>query len=1615
MLRWFTLVSLAACCGLAAGQPSSGSERPVGDKEGVRFARHLSSLTASAHRVSGSPENAAAREYLRRELSKVDGARLYELDLPVMELRTKECRIAVGGGRFRLFPMSPNLIVPPSTGDSALTRSYYYIPDADALDTVHVSPARAVVGVNYDCDVDFWRRLFQLGAAAVVFLGDTAAELQYPRAIKHAGAPVNLLRFYATPAVVDSGKLRRDHDSIEIVSRLQWRNTSGSNLLLHLPGTDPGFVEDRAADEMIVLSAYYDTYGEVPRRCAGTEEAANVAALLESIRYFRRHRPKRDLLFVFSDYHHQNLSGMRAVYDALTMRRRQVERITEDHEAEWAFLNRIAGVVSGETVDREAIEADPALMEVLREVTERRWNDYSEDLMALRMQTPGRKPVGEHAEEIARAKREKNVWGEMLRELTKRRLERIDDEGLGMIARRVVSRVERRREELALLRRIDGQRGAVRRMLGEKRIVLHIGYDFAGEGRVWGPVIGDDLYSTLLPGGRRRGRWDNAGWYGPVMQAIAEAAERLDPGEVTGLNRESLIDAAITQHFIPDEFIAENCVAGVFGYYNCAFMTHHVDRAFRGHPGERTGPEEAERIRRQATEADRLVGALADMEALSLPRSFKSISVTEDIKYPLWNGGAYKGYSAGIRVAGSLTKDRPAAGAICAMWIRSWDYVGSRIAVPGFRRYVLTRVNTYGKYGISGVNKEMYPIERESDMWALAMLFDDAGRVRACSDSKSLGGDVRRIDLFPADGHFVPMPLYGRGTSAQTMVMKAAGNVEPDIDRNLHDIANDYVFFYTHDFFSADRYKVFQKYGAVALHVTEDQEVGGGFDKEYFVEALTVDSITSADLWKLNENRLELFRDKGVTNVDIERLHHRADVYRREAQDTRGVTGRQRLHAAGAMFSRLVYDPIREIMGDMVAAIVVLLILTVPFAFALERLIICATSIYWRVGGFVLMFLISFGLVFLFHPGVSIASSPMIVFLAFAILVLASIVIWIMFSKFKHELMALQHRSTRAHSGEISRMGTAMAAVGMGMSTMRRRPVRTVLTCITVVVLTFTILCFAGFSRSVGVKSAYEGPGSGTVAAAAYLRELDFSELPREAAELLKGLAGTGGLIAPHWWKARTEKAPEPFGVARVDGARNTFVSAVMGITPEEVDRWEELKGALRSAPGTDARTALRHGGVFLPTLMRRRLDLTYGDSVYLDGKKCPFAGEVNVDRMQRLRGLDGRSVLPVDFRSPTYDTTKAKGLESSANAGDLVQRDFVRLSANEIAVTSAENVHKLRGNMHGISVYRGEVMQFRDNAELMARLTALPVWTRGEEGVERLVFARITGVSGGIALVIPILLGGFIIFGTLLGSVTDREREVYTFSALGLSPSHVGFLFLAESGIYAIIGGVGGQILAQFVGFVASILADRGLIHEVTINFSSSNSMFAIVVVMVTVLVSALYPAWKASMSANPGVHRSWAMPAPEGDYFRMKFPFTVSEYDFTGMVSFLAEHFRQHGESGMGRFAAEDVHVGRRGEEGHLSLSAYLYLAPFDLGISHRFLMTAVPSEIPGVSEVLIEAWRKSGSHGDWQRSNKVFLREIRKQFILWRTLSSEGIENYRMTTLQLLEEDKGNGSVS
>ena len=149
----------------------------------------------------------------------------------------------------------------------------------------------------------------------------------------------------------------------------------------------------------------------------------------------------------------------------------------------------------------------------------------------------------------------------------------------------------------------------------------------------------------------------------------------------------------------------------------------------------------------------------------------------------------------------------------------------------------------------------------------------------------------------------------------------------------------------------------------------------------------------------------------------------------------------------------------------------------------------------------------------------------------------------------------------------------------------------------------------------------------------------------------------------------------------------------------------------------------------------------------------------------------------------------------------------------------------------------------------------------------------------------------------------------------------------------------------------------------------------------------------------AVPDVMRRWELSDPEGDHWRFEFPFTVSSRDVRGMFSFLATYFRAYSRYSLGEFYAEGVSF--REEETpegpSYTIQMQTWLAPFDMGVSQETVLRAMPTGRYGIYEIETVLDRMSGELQAWIRTNRQFLTLLRKQFLIWRTLSDQVRDEY------------------
>lgn len=996
-----------------------------------------------------------------------------------------------------------------------------------------------------------------------------------------------------------------------------------------------------------------------------------------------------------------------------------------------------------------------------------------------------------------------------------------------------------------------------------------------------------------------------------------------------------------------------------------------------------------------------------------------------------WSDGKSRGPAVRCAGAGSAMSDQPVRDAIVAViGGGSWSKVEMAVVPPGFVYPLIVKTDTNGIFELPACSQGNYEI---TILFAAAFdggasqrgddSTDEASRGRGIPTSVSTtatlsagtGLTTTAVKLFSTRSKTVVGYGFDRGAIA-TIAMRSLSAKFRNEHFLLCELGSILTLFAPED---AEKMKLFNKNGLVILNNqdTTDDYKGKGISLDDGFDHPVTPVYAAHDSQILNNHRLTNLRKVGISQPSLEEHNSEAHATYQDAIANASLRSADWYYGsleASAAYSRRVYGPLVGVMNDLVTAVVLLLLLAMPFAYALERLLIGTPHIYRQIGWFSLFFLITFGVLYVVNPAFKIASTPMIIFLAFAIILLSSLVIFILIRKLQTEVRKMQGLATTVHSADVSRLSTMMAAVNMGISTMRRRPLRTFLTGATVVLLTFTILTFASFGSSWGTARTYQGPLNGNERI--MVRQPLWGAIGDGVFRTLRGYFEGKALVVPRYWMSPTATQARDAIAANAttdvlvsDASTKQIVPIAAAIGMDIIDLQKEQR--LRDVfEGNVDLLARGKNGIFLTDAVRGELGLSEKDigkaTVLLAGRPLIYAG-VFADRADAYTSLEGSSILPVDYQASggeSLDVFTAQDT-STLEAAEIESAQFVKYNLDRVVVVSAQTARNMGAKIRSMSIYPADTKEIHGIAERAATVSALPTYVGHRGAVHRLIFTTLAKASGWRDLLIPVVLGGLIIFATMLGSVSDREKEIYTFSSLGLAPPHVASLFFAEASMYAVIGGMGGYLLGQIVARLLGLLS--GWINVPTMNYSSTNAIVTIMIVMCTVLLSTVYPAIKASRSANPGIQRSWKIPKPEGNLYDLLFPFTVSAYDITGVVSFLKEHFDNYSDTSLGTFASLESRVFRQKENDMLGFRAKVALTPFDLGVTQEFALLSKPSEIKGIDEVQILIHRLSGAQGDWQRSNRVFINDLRKQLLIWRSLTHEIMDRYREKTLSVWDQ--------
>jgi hypothetical protein len=510
------------------------------------------------------------------------------------------------------------------------------------------------------------------------------------------------------------------------------------------------------------------------------------------------------------------------------------------------------------------------------------------------------------------------------------------------------------------------------------------------------------------------------------------------------------------------------------------------------------------------------------------------------------------------------------------------------------------------------------------------------------------------------------------------------------------------------------------------------------------------------------------------------------------------------------------------------------------------------------------------------HPGVALVAWGDFVRVAAACIVAVNAV----------AILAPGLLSSWGGGDEVPIMTLLVPMLSVAKRSLRRRWLRFGLTLISVLMLVASFISLTSFSSGYGLSFAKRDTGTPQTVGVLIRSP---NPPPVKAAAPFSGGEGVAGptplgdrLIA--WFTEDAEplyavpkyvnqpqrqyrEAYNPFG--RLEGVPIFGVLAVAPSLEAEMNGLDSAVASGRYLMDGEVNTAL------ISVSLAERLGKTVGDTVAFTQK---------IVELERI-----------EFDGPDY-----------------VVEGLVYCDPSEVLVVNqatGANVSRIWINRINLVFEEGhDVLGFASSTALNR---GFRVWASSAEGV---YLAELAGYfqGKGLPILVPWLIVVLNVVVTMLNSYYERRHDVSIYSSIGMNPSHVSGVFLAESAVIGVVAGSLGYLLGlgayKFIYLVTPTL-------QVKQKVSAFWSLAAIGMSLSAVLMGGVV-AIRNSTVITPSLRRRWRTEREGGmaEPYRVPVPVHVYEEEVERFIGFLEERLR--GAQGGRELATRMIRVAETAE---------------------------------------------------------------------------------------------------
>jgi len=1561
--------------------PASATTTVASATDQAALRKTVAFFAALGDRSTGSEGNRQAAAYISERLQAAAPAELDSLDFFVPMLRAQDSTLEINGQTIPISPLLYNAITPENLPENGLAGPLIYGGRGELADFNGKQVEGAIVLLEFDSGRN-WLNAASLGASALIYIGrGTADRSRFTE--KEELSPIQFPCFFLPEqqltelGIDDPAAL--DNVQVRLHSSMHWQQVRARNIYALFPGT-----EQSKKEELITVEAFYDSSRFLPNHSPGADEALSISGLLALADYLHDNPPARPFLLIASDGHGQEQAGMRESIWTINARSKDLRKLQKGLKAakrrRKSFLKVLsqysAGVIIGPEQGR-------LMQEAINHTLKLEVDRLSTVLMQLRMEAAATGNNG-RIKKLA----EKRL---LLRRIGWRtNFDDLDEQEKKLLAPLIVQAVRMHRavlDEINTQAKMLKSAKRLRSLLSDYEPRAMVSLHLSSHGYGLGAFHRGFLY-PLRPIINRTAAFRAIE---TSLQKTAASASVSAPVFVSTLRPNRLQP---WQDLLPDHPKMAGEVASLAGLPGLTLATIGDLRSSWGTPWDTVENINWQQATAQAQLALELINGLDRTAALPLGY--------------IRNGFSTVSGKTSLLLHGDLFADHPAAGT-------------TLLAFQGPARYHLI-TDLQGRFLLKGVADKKH-VQDKVILEGYRFSQQD-GSVIWAIDKKKTGKPAYRVKMrrhhmktdlvmFNCRQTTIFNLLEPRSLRYMTKLQLIDGRREAPpvrywysrIDTRSSIIAS--IFLEPETRLKLTLSDTVLQKKMILSNASAQDPLGTGYRIQDFPTLFHTNYLAARDMWALLTPRIGNLEEHGIFDQTISELQAAGKEALKRAEmslkERRYDIFNEEASRSWALASR-VYDHVERTQKDVLFGVLFYIALFVPFAFCMERLLFGFVSIYKRIIGFSAILGLVILVIARVHPAFKLAYSPTVVILAFFIIGLSALVTMIIVIRFEDEMILLQRRASHKRPAEISSWKAFSAAFFLGVSNLRRRRLRTTLTCLTLIILTFTIMSFTSVKSMRRQNRLHFGPEASYQGL--LIKNIDWTKLPPDSLPIFRSLFNGRVQVAPRIWLSSDDPDRAAQIVCRFQG-EPIILQGLTGLSADEpsVTGLDSvlLKGRWF---GKNERKA-----VLVPATLAERLDIDPADpqknSLDLWGMRLTIIGIFSEKMLQQRPDLDGELITPVIFPSETsleMSEVEKDALESGEDVRNFQGR-YHHLNPENVLLLPAATLMELGGTLQAVAL---KVPGINDGsqARLLSDRFGLALFSGEGDGVYLYNASDTVNYSGMPNIVIPLLISILIVLNTMISSVFERKREIAVYTSVGLAPSHVSFLFIAEALAFAVISVVLGYLLAQTS---AGFLAGTKLWNGITVNYSSTAGVAAMVLVMGVVLLSVIYPARVAANIAIPDVNRNWKLPETSNNSITVTLPFLMRYQEHASICGFLYAYLLGHQDVSHGVFATGTVKLDERcryepgtvprdGSANCVHLRSQIWLAPFDFGIMQMVDLRFCPArESEDFLEIAVTMTRKSGELTMWRRINKSFLHVLRKQLLIWRSLDDEGHREY------------------